>query len=86
MIKTTRNNNKPAPLKFPKLMEWTNSKIDTDSMGLIVLMTGNANTPYNEGVGVVIISKGIHAIGYSSDSWNLSGFEEYQGSITLENE
>lgn len=72
MIKTIAKDKGEHVSDFPKLMKSTFS--DT-----IVLMTS-----YGTGT-VVMCEKGFHGIGHYSNIWDMSVFEDYDGSVVLQN-
>lgn len=69
-------NKKEKSANFPKLMKSTSS-------GNIVLMNSSNGTC---GAGVVVVYKGgAIDVGHYSNMWTIDMFEDYDGSVTLQN-
>jgi hypothetical protein len=76
MIKTIAKDKGEHVSDFPKLMKSTSS-------GNIVLMNSSNGTC---GAGVVVVYKGgAIDVGHYSNMWAIGMFEDYDGSVTLQN-
>jgi len=71
MIKATKRVEKlENAVEYPKLMH--------SYQGRVVLFTSHET-------GVLLNEVGIHGLGHYSDEWRMAHFEDYDGSITLQN-
>lgn len=76
-MKVTINETEKPYLEFPKLMIARNTNF-------IILATDKNDEDFIRGV--VISKSEYYPVGYIYDNWNTYDFQNFNGSITLENE
>lgn len=76
-MKVTINETEKEDLEFPKLMIARNTNF-------IILAVDKSDKDF---IGGVVISESeYYPVGYIYHSWNIYDFQDFKGSITLENE